>query len=96
MLDVLATLYALTQSALIIACIVVHLHPGIRTGMLATLITGAVALWGIARLGAAPSPAGVAINLVELLLLIAYAAARRRENERQRAESALIGWRILP
>lgn len=92
--DVLTTLHALTQSALILACLVVHLHPGIRTGMLATLVTGALALWGIARFGAAPSPAGIALNLVALLLLATFAAARRRTP--RRSESPMIGWRIIP
>lgn len=89
----------LLQAALLIACIVVELHPRIRTGPLACTAFGAVALTILIRVG---NPAGLGEYLLTaaLLALVLRYAHTHRQPARRLAKPIepppYNPWRITP
>lgn len=76
-MNIAAPFLTLLQLALLTACIVIELHPRIRTGTLACIVTGLIATVTLIRLG---SPATLAEYLIDALLLAVltrYAILRR-------------------
>lgn len=84
------------QSALLMACIVVELHPRIRTGPVACAAFGAVALTILVRIG---NPAGLGEYLLTatlLALVLHYAYTHRQPAQRFGGGINPITWRITP
>lgn len=90
------TAHALLLALLILLCALIELHPRIRTGPLASLIVGAIAVAAYLRLttcaGQAPLPEYLLIGAA--LLALALFAAHRHSPSHDR--SLYDPWRIAP
>lgn len=91
------TAHALLLALLILLCALTELHPRIRTGPLASLLIGALAIAAYLRLTTCNSPAPLPeYLLIGLALTLITTFAIRRHTPRPHNRHPYHPWRITP
>lgn len=90
------TTHALLLALLILLCTLIELHPRIRTGLLASLIIGALAITAYLRLTTCTGPAPLVEYLAIGLTLALLAAFAIRRHTPRHDPSLYDPWRIAP
>lgn len=85
---------ALLQLALLAACILVELHPRIRTGGIAGSVLGLIAIYLVIYWDTPASLVEYLITALVLVLIVLY--ARARIVPATPAADPMSGWRITP
>lgn len=85
---------ALLQLALLAACIVVELHPRIRTGGIAGSVLGLIAIYLVIYWDTPASLVEYLLTALVLVLIVLY--ARARIVPANPTTDPLNGWRITP
>lgn len=85
---------ALLQLALLAACILVELHPRIRTGGIAGSVLGLIAIYLVIYWDTPASLIEYLLTALVLVLIVLY--ARARTVPANPSADPLNGWRITP
>lgn len=90
------TAHSLLLVALLVVCIVVELHPRIRTGLTATLLLGTLAMAALLRLAIHTPAALPEYLLIGAAIGLVIALARSKLHPPRPADDPFGRWHITP